>query len=713
MEKGNDENLRLEGVERTPQNDEGWWRVAVDNASEVFKIVAPDGTLRYANAAFGRVFGYDPEEAVSAGMNVLDYVHPEDLARVGRDTEIALAELEAVRERGGDGVAEAPSNRTEYRFRHADGSWRYVEGVGTYLLDDPEVRGVVVNVRDITPRKESEERLRQSELRFRQLFEQSVDALLLHDGAGRIFDCNQEASRSLGYSREEMMRLSVADIASNQASGEERIMNGLGLWKGGAHERVDGPEVGYHLATHHRKDGTTFPVEVRVGEVDCGGERMLLASCRDISALKTATEALYESEERFRGAFENTSIGMALIGLDGRYLKTNPALRTLLGYREEELPGMSFWEVTHPEDRPESRERERRLLDAEQPDAGTIEKRYLKKDGGVVWALSSVSLVRDVHGNPSHYVSQFQNITRRKEAEASLQESELRFRQLFEQSAEALFVHDGEGNLVDCNAEACRSVGYSREELIRLRVSDLTDNLIARHEQSNQDKEGGTLWQRILAGDQEIHQAVHFGEHFRKDGTTFPIEVRLSGVDYDGRRLILASARDITERRELEEQLKLQALHDPLTELPNRTLFMDRLELALERAKRDPRERAALLFMDLDDFKGINDRFGHDAGDALLLAAAARLSECVRPGDTVSRFGGDEFAVLLEAAGPEVARELTAGMESVLAEPFDLGQGRRARVSASIGLALAEPERQPNEILQEADREMYRRKSGA
>lgn len=449
MDKDNNEGPQREGVDRGYQNDKGWWRIAIENASEVFKIVAPDGTLLYANSAFGRVFGYDPEEAIASRLNVLEYVHPEDLAKVAADTQTALAELEAIRQ-GGDTVAEAPSHRTEYRFRHADGSWRHVEGVATYLLDDPEVEGVVINARDIT---------------------------------------------------------------------------------------------------------------------------------------------------------------------------------------------------------------------------------------------------------------------RRKEAEARLEESEQRVRQLFEQSADALFVHDGAGNLIDCNAEACRSLGYTREELIYWRVSDLTDNLIVHDEQSEQEKEGGTLWQRILAGDPETHQAVHFGEHIRKDGSRFPIEVRLSGVDYGGRRLILASARDISERRSLEEQLSHRAFHDPLTELPNRALFKDRLELAIERAKRDRRERAAILFLDLDGFKAVNDHFGHGAGDALLVAVSERLSGCVRPGDTVSRFGGDEFAVLLEGAVSEIAHEVTARIERALAEPFDLGQERRAQVSASIGLALTEPDRQADELLQEADREMYRRKS--
>jgi PAS domain S-box-containing protein len=127
--------------------DDRWLRSIVENVMEIVKVVALDGTLLYANAAFERILGYDPEEAVGT-MNVLDYVHPDDLKLVREETERALAE------------GDAATNKAEYRFRHADGSWRWVESVGTYLSDDPAIGGVVVTVRDVTERRESEERLR-------------------------------------------------------------------------------------------------------------------------------------------------------------------------------------------------------------------------------------------------------------------------------------------------------------------------------------------------------------------------------------------------------------------------------------------------------------------------------------------------------------------------------------------------------------------------
>ncbi len=140
---GNDKPTQ---ADQTPREDDRWLRSVLENSSEIMKVVDLDGTLRYANPAFGRILGYDPDQVVDT-MNVLDYVHPDDLPHVLEATEKAAAE------------GDATTNKVEYRFRHADGSWKWVESVGTYLPSDPAVRGVVVTVRDITKRKETEERL--------------------------------------------------------------------------------------------------------------------------------------------------------------------------------------------------------------------------------------------------------------------------------------------------------------------------------------------------------------------------------------------------------------------------------------------------------------------------------------------------------------------------------------------------------------------------
>jgi PAS domain S-box-containing protein len=150
--------------------DDRWLLSVVENSSEIVTIVDPDGTLKYTSPAFGRLLGYDPEKVV--GMNVLEYVHPDDLPHVLEEIEKVVSEV---------GIA---SNKTEYRFRHMDGSWRWMESMGTYLLDDPSVNGIMVISREITKRKESEERLRRAEERYRTLVER-VPAVVYIQEIGR------------------------------------------------------------------------------------------------------------------------------------------------------------------------------------------------------------------------------------------------------------------------------------------------------------------------------------------------------------------------------------------------------------------------------------------------------------------------------------------------------------------------------------------------
>jgi PAS domain S-box-containing protein len=174
------------------ERNDSWLRSVVENSSEVVKVVDPDGTLRYASPAFGRVFGYDPGEAVGT-MNVLDHVHPYDLPHVLAESEGALSEGGTV------------SNRAEYRFRHADGSWRWVESVGTYLLDDPHVKGVVMTVRDVTGRKEAEEALRESEAEVFSVLESITDAFFSLDREWRFVYVNPRAQDLFSNPREDLV----------------------------------------------------------------------------------------------------------------------------------------------------------------------------------------------------------------------------------------------------------------------------------------------------------------------------------------------------------------------------------------------------------------------------------------------------------------------------------------------------------------------------
>jgi two-component system, sensor histidine kinase and response regulator len=218
------------------------------------------------------------------------------------------------------------------------------------LRDDTgKVSGVVGVAIDITERRQAVEALQESEQRFRALFEQFGDALLLHDEAGRLVDCNAEACRSSGYSREELLSLSVKDSAAELASGEEQLSESGMLWRHTTPHELDAVVAGFHLTEHRRKDGTTFPVEVRVIHVDYGGKRMILSSARDTTGLKRAAEALRESEERYRQLVELSPETIA-VHSEGKLAYVNAAgVRVLGAARTEELIGKPVLDLIHPD----------------------------------------------------------------------------------------------------------------------------------------------------------------------------------------------------------------------------------------------------------------------------------------------------------------------------------------------------------------------------
>jgi diguanylate cyclase (GGDEF)-like protein/PAS domain S-box-containing protein len=274
-----------------------------------------------------------------------------------------------------------------------------------------------------------------------------------------------------------------------------------------------------------------------------------------------------------------------------------------------------------------------------------------------------------------------------------------RDRAIIEHAADAFFVYDAGGRIFDVNRRACGTLGYTREELLSLSMTDVEAILLP---------EGiAGLWRRLASGEPVTTE----GAHRRKDGTAFPVEIRVALLgEVAGRRLALSIARDITGRRALEERLSHQALHDPLTGLPNRALLMDRLEHAVARAHRR-KTPLTVLFLDLVDFKAVNDALGHECGDRLLEEVGRRLDSGARSSDTVARLGGDEFVVLLEDIGDEREATLAADrMRKDLEVPFEVG-GRELSVTASIGVAVGPSSGDgPRELLRNADLAMYRAK---
>ena len=284
---------------------------------------------------------------------------------------------------------------------------------------------------------------------------------------------------------------------------------------------------------------------------------------------------------------------------------------------------------------------------------------------------------------------------------------------LFGSIRDAVIVADaGTGRIVLWNPAASEIFGHSASDALGMSVEALIpSHLRAQH------REGLARYRETGHGPYVDSRALLDLPAVRKDGARIRIEMSLSPIEptdvlgLAGQRFVLAVVRDVTERRELEDQLAHQAFHDSLTGLPNRRLFMERLEHSLRRKARSGRH-AAVLFMDLDNLKDVNDSLGHEAGDRLLVAVAERLRGCLRDEDTLARFGGDEFVVLLEdATGGGVAVRLAERLLECLAPPFSLA-GERVFVSASIGVALHAPfsSDRSDVLLSRADAAMYEAK---
>ena len=252
----------------------------------------------------------------------------------------------------------------------------------------------------------------------------------------------------------------------------------------------------------------------------------------------------------------------------------------------------------------------------------------------------------------------------------------------------------------------CEIVGYTREELLGKTFQDIT-----HPEDLDKDLEQA---QRLIEGEIRSYQIEK--RYLHKDGHVVWILLNGSLVhDGEGEPLyFIAQVQDISERKRMERQLQRQALHDPLTGLPNRKLLEDRLGQALERTRRRKDRRVAVLFMDLDGFKVVNDSLGHETGDLLLTLVAERLGRCLRPEDTLARFGGDEFVVLIEdVGGDEEAVRVAVRIAEELARPFLLN-GHELFTSASIGIGLGDfRTKTPEYLLRDSDVAMYKAKNGS
>jgi diguanylate cyclase (GGDEF)-like protein/PAS domain S-box-containing protein len=439
-----------------------------------------------------------------------------------------------------------------------------------------------------------------------------------------------------------------------------------------------------------RPDGRVVWVLESARRIDANqsGEATWLGVYYDITSLREAQETLREIDTRYRTLLEQAPIVTYLEHVHVSDESTpcfyvSPQIASLVGFEPAQWMEPTFWErCLHPEDREwvmATWARLNRTLGQFSADY-----RLITRDGRTVWVHDEAVIVYDDDGEPKYWHGFMLDITREKEAEGLLRQSEAEFRLLFYKNPLPAWVYDRETLAVlEVNERAIEHYGYSREEFAKLSITDL-----------------------VLPGLEPYRHAAEsepvVRRHKVRSGRLIEVEMTAYPLVFRDRPATLVIAQDVTARIALQAQLSQQAYHDALTGLPNRARFRERLNHALTWTT-----NVGVIFIDLDNFKRINDSLGHSAGDAVLIAVGQRLAACLGPGESIARLGGDEFTVLLDECTLDDAVAVVGRIQSALHDPICV-DGREMVVSPSMGVALGDAAiGESGELLRRADVAMY------
>jgi len=675
-----------------------------DDAVTGMAIVGLDGRFQAVNPALCRMLGFAAEEIV--GLRTADVTHPGDRAR-------CMATLDQLI--GG----EARTDQVNKRYVRADGSTVWAVRTTTVLRGgDGAAIGLFTQVVDVTASTEMREEIARSEQRFKALVAHASDLIVLLDHSGRIRYASPAAGRVLGYSPEQLEGCDALGFVhpDDQEAAASRFVE---------QSATAGPRSpARYRVRHHTNDWRDVEV-VTTNLLDDPTVAALVLNVRDVTEQTEYQRRLEAGERRFRALVDKSWDIITLHDADGRYLFCSPAVARL-GYDADEMVGESPFELIHPDDRDAVR---RVFAEAAGQELHPVaaEYRFRHCDGTWRW-LESIAERRDDPAIAAvvvttRDVTQRRHRARQQQAVAEIGQSALR---------------DGplENLLERIPAVVTEALAVEHCHVVRA-GPDGTRAVVA--------SAGAGGWD-VSADDDGCPVCVDALERRapcvwdcdRDDAGPSPAAGRRHGVgaavpvtpaggtpgalavwtaDPDGFgsndvafletvASILAAA---ISRRSVEAQLRRQAVHDELTDLPNRVLLQDRLGAALTRLGRRGGS-VAVLFVDVDNFKLINDTLGHTLGDSVVAAVAARLRAAVRAPDTVARFGGDEFVVVGEDADDTVARRLADRIRQELAAPITIA-GKAITVTASIGcVTTSDPAASPDSVMADADMAMYEAK---
>jgi diguanylate cyclase (GGDEF)-like protein/PAS domain S-box-containing protein len=685
-----------------------------DNAPVGIMHVSLERSILHVNPKLCQILGYEEQELI--GKAVDEVIRPElrNTDRHSYSADMLSGKIQSysservyVRKDG----SPVPINRTISLVRDAEGQPLYFVRV----------------IEDISERKELERR-------FRETFDQAAVGIVHTSYDGKYLQVNQRFCEMLGYTESELIGREAASFTHPDDRERGRQARQL-MWEGKLRNFIEEKR-------YLRKDGSVIWTNRTVSLArDASGSPMYF-----IRVIEDITERK-EIEERYRATFDNAPVGIMHTEVNTyRILSANRKLAEMLGYTQEELLAMTSTAVLHPEDRFTDRSKYLEPMRDNAMQSYASERRFVRKDGSVLWVNRTVSLVKDAAGNPLYFIRIVEDISERKQAERRQAMEHAITRVLADAPtlAEAIprviqticetmgwhcgarWQMDKEAGLLCCREtwgidtpEIGAFVDSIRERkvaptpvgqgLVRrtfaagkpVWITDIAqDEAFKRREYAEKADLHGAFGFPLL-GSNEVLGVMEFFHRDVREPDEMLIQITQSIGSQIGQYMV---------RMQAEEAVKFVATHDSLTGLPNRVMFNQRLGHAIAQARRYAR-RLAVLFIDLDRFKIINDTLGHESGDVLLREVAARLTANLRSADTVARLGGDEFVVLVEEAGDEHA---LAGVAQKLITALTAGfplHGQEYHVTASIGVSTFPDDGEDVQtLLKNADIAMYRAK---
>jgi diguanylate cyclase (GGDEF)-like protein/PAS domain S-box-containing protein len=665
---------------QTVSSDAGTYRALFMAAAEGLYRSLPESGWIDINPALARIFGYESPAQMLAetrGRRASDlYADPAQAQRVH---DLLAREGWCENERA--------------QIRRRDGSIAWIsENARTVRDAQGRILFYEGSVVDINAQIAAEARLRQSETMYRTLVDNSHDGVFLIKRNGTVGFINEAMATILGYRVDELigtdyMRLIAPDqLAAQTVRRQERA--------GGSYAVQS-----YDVVMVH-KDGSRRLLHVHAGAVDYEGEIASIGTARDITDENRARRALEWAERTYRELFQNAVAGMFRTLPEGRIVAANDAFAKILGFGSADELLASERGIDEFYVYPEQRDAVLKSL-AHSSEPILFEFDARRRDGVIILAEVRAQAVHDSDGRFLWTEGSAQDISARRKAEVALQESEARYRTLVEHSQVGVYMML-EDRYTYVNQAFAHMFGYSEQELIGADFRMLVPSESREHQEERyQRRQGG----EPSGGDYSITL-------MRKDGARIQVVVSAGTVDMHGQRYTTGTIRDVTGQFRVQRELEHNATHDLLTGLPNRVYFERQLAQTIAHARATGDCDYAVLFLDLDGFKLVNDSLGHASGDDLLVQIAQSLRTILGPHCLVARYGGDEFTLMPYASCPRPrAEQLAQRVLGLLGASFEVN-GHRVFSGASLGVVLGRHDYEtPDQVLRDADTAMYRAKA--